>query len=309
MQARRDNPECALEEYEALVDRGDPGLSFHVPFGLGAGSGGSAAPAVTGARPRVAILREQGINGQIEMAAAFDAAGCESVDVHMTDLLEGRADLSGFSGLAACGGFSYGDVLGAGAGWARTVLFHEDLRDMFAAFFARGDTFALGVCNGCQMLSLLTELIPGSAGWPRFLRNRSEQFEACLSTVEILESDSVLLRGMAGARLPVPVAHGEGRVEFGDAGDLARLQAAGRVAARYVDNRGAAAQTYPANPNGSPEGVTALTAAGGRVTILMPHPERVFRTCQLSWRPPAWDAHEFSPWLRMFENARDFARA
>ena len=260
-------------------------------------------------RPRVAILREQGINGQVEMAAAFDAAGCESVDVTMTDLLAHRVDLADFAGLAACGGFSYGDVLGAGAGWANTILFHDDLRAMFATFFEREDTFSLGVCNGCQMMSLLGDVIPGADHWPKFLRNQSEQFEARLSTVEIMESDSVLLRGMAGARIPVPVAHGEGRAEFGKDGDLAKLQQSGRIAARYVDNRGGVATEYPDNPNGSPEGLTALTASDGRVTIMMPHPERVFRNVQLSWRPADWDGREFSPWLRMFENAREFAQA
>jgi phosphoribosylformylglycinamidine synthase len=302
MQERRDDPESARQQYQAILDRQDPGLNFHVPYEFG------AAALITSQRPRVAILREQGINGQLEMAAAFDAAGHESVDVTMTDLLAGRADLADFAGLAACGGFSYGDVLGAGAGWARTILFHEELRAMFSTFFERGDTFALGVCNGCQMMSLLGDVIPGAEHWPRFLRNRSEQFEARLSTVEILDSDSVLLRGMAGARIPVPVAHGEGRVEFGDDGDMAKLQHSGRIAARYVDNRGAVASRYPDNPNGSPGGLTAMTAAGGRVTIMMPHPERVFRTVQLSWRPPEWQGRQFSPWLKMFENARDFAQ-
>ena len=301
MQELRDNPESARQEYDTITDRQDPGLNFDVPYEFG-------SPAVIGdTRPRVAILREQGINGQVEMAAAFDAAGCATVDVTMTDLLAGRADLADFAGLAACGGFSYGDVLGAGAGWANTILFHDNLRAMFTTFFERQDTFALGVCNGCQMMSLLGDVIPGAEHWPRFLRNQSEQFEARFSTVEILESDSVLLRGMAGARIPVAVAHGEGRVVFGDDGDMAQLQQAGRIAARFVDNRGAAAMTYPTNPNGSPEGLTALTAAGGRVTIMMPHPERVFRTVQLSWRPAAWNGRQFSPWLKMFENARDFA--
>lgn len=301
MQEQRDDPESARQEYEAILDRRDPGLNFHVPYEFG------TATIVTDKRPRVAILREQGINGQLEMAAAFDVAGCESVDVTMTDLLAGRADLADFAGLAACGGFSYGDVLGAGAGWARTILFHDELRSMFTTFFERGDTFALGVCNGCQMMSLLGDVIPGAEHWPKFLRNQSEQFEARLSTVEIVESDSVLLRGMAGARIPVPVAHGEGRVEFVNDGDLARLQQSARIAARYVDNRGGAATRYPDNPNGSPDGLTAMTAAGGRVTIMMPHPERVFRTVQLSWRPEDWNGREFGPWLKMFENAREFS--
>ena len=329
MQAQRDDPDCAREEYEALADRADPGLTCRVPFEFGApgharekpestgDTGGPGrtrrvpfefgAPAAIDSRPPVAILREQGVNGQVEMAAAFDAAGCRSVDVTMTDLLAGRADLAGFAGLAACGGFSYGDVLGAGAGWARTILFHDGLRRMFEDFFARGETFTLGVCNGCQMLSLLSELIPGAEGWPRFTGNRSGQFEARLSAVEILPSTSVLLRGMEGARLPVPVAHGEGRAEFGDPADLERLAAGSRVSARFVDGRGAVASAYPANPNGSPEGVTALSSADGRVTIMMPHPERVFRVVQLSWRPPEWEDREFSPWLKMFENAKEFA--
>ena len=301
MQQQRDDPESARQEYETISNRADPGLNFHVPYDFG-------APTIAKEqRPRVAILREQGINGQLEMAAAFDAAGCESVDVTMTDLLASRADLADFAGLAACGGFSYGDVLGAGAGWANTILFDDELRSMFTAFFEREDSFALGVCNGCQMMSLLGDVIPGARHWPRFLRNRSEQFEARLSTVEILESDSVLLRGMAGAKIPVPVAHGEGRVEFLTDTDMAQLQQVGRIAARFVDNHGKVAGGYPVNPNGSPDGLTALTAADGRVTIMMPHPERVFRTVQLSWAPAEWDGREFSPWLKMFENARDFA--
>ena len=329
MADQRDDPDCAREEHEAIADRADPGLTCRVPFEFGApgharekpGSTGDTggpgrtrgvpfefgAPAVVDGRPPVAILREQGVNGQVEMAAAFDAAGCRSLDVTMTDLLAGRADLADFAGLAACGGFSYGDVLGAGAGWARTILFHDGLRRMFETFFARGETFALGVCNGCQMLSLLRELIPGAEGWPRFTHNRSGQFEARLSSVEILPSTSVLLRGMEGARLPVPVAHGEGRAEFDDPADLERLAAGSRVSARFVDGRGAPASAYPANPNGSPEGVTALSSVDGRVTIMMPHPERVFRVVQLSWRPPEWEDREFSPWLRMFENAKEFA--
>ncbi|MCY3735522.1 MAG: phosphoribosylformylglycinamidine synthase [Gemmatimonadaceae bacterium] len=328
MADQRDDPGCAREAYEIIADRADPGLTCRVPFDFGAraherepestgdteGPGRTrgvpfelGAPAVVDGRPPVAILREQGVNGQVEMAAAFDAAGCRSVDVTMTDLLSGRADLADFAGLAACGGFSYGDVLGAGAGWARTILFHDGLRRMFEDFFARGESFALGVCNGCQMLSLLSELIPGAEGWPRFTDNRSGQFEARLSSVEILPSSSVLLRGMEGARLPVAVAHGEGRAEFDDPADLERLAAGSRVSARFVDGRGAVASTYPANPNGSPEGVTALSNADGRVTIMMPHPERVFRVVQLSWRPPEWEDREFSPWLRMFENAKEFA--
>lgn len=301
MQSRRDEPTSALEQYDAILDRDDPGLTLTAPFDFGIARGASER------RPRVAILREQGVNGQVEMAAAFTEAGCDAVDVTMTDLMSGRADLADFAGLAACGGFSYGDVLGAGAGWARSVLHHSRLRDMFGHFFERPETFSLGVCNGCQMFSLLAELIPGTEGWPRFLRNRSEQFEARLSTVAVeADTNSVLLRNMTGARLPVPVAHGEGRAQFATPADAQRLVAAGQVALRYIDNHGAIADRHPANPNGSPEGITAVTSADGRVTIMMPHPERVFRGLQLSWSPAEWREKTFSPWLRMFENGRDF---
>ena len=301
MQAHRDDPDCAREEYEALGDRQDPGLNFHLAHPV--------APTIRGnARPRVAVLREQGITGLVEMAAAFDAAACEAIDVTMTDLLAGRAELSAFHGLAACGGFSYGDVLGAGAGWARSILFHDRLRAQFAAFFARPDTFSLGVCNGCQMLAHLKELIPGAAHWPQFGPNRSEQFEARLATVEVLESRSVLLRGMEGSRLPIAVAHGEGRVQFDDERALERARRQNQLCLRYVDNYGRPAERYPSNPNGSPEGLTAFTSADGRATIMMPHPERVFRNVQLSWRPAAWTGEE-GPWLKLFQNARDFAAA
>jgi phosphoribosylformylglycinamidine synthase len=247
------------------------------------------------------------VNGQVEMAAAFHAAGCDSVDVTMTDLLSGRVALTDFRGLVACGGFSYGDVLGAGAGWARTILFHERLRQEFAAFFRRPDTFSLGVCNGCQMLAHLKELIPGAEDWPRFRRNRSEQFESRYVTVEILESPSVLLRGMAGSRLPIPCAHGEGRVEFASSTDEARVRNGRQACMRFVDNRGTPTERYPLNPNGSPGGLTGLTSLDGRATIVMPHPERVFRNLQLSWRPADWTGEE-SPWLRLFQNGADFAR-
>jgi phosphoribosylformylglycinamidine synthase len=298
MQALRDNPDCAREEFERISDVDDPGLSPVLAFDP---REDVAAPYVnTGARPRVAILREQGVNGQIEMAVAFDKAGFESVDVHMTDILSGRLDLSGFRGLAACGGFSYGDVLGAGGGWARSILFNPRGREAFQAFFEREDSFALGVCNGCQMFSQLKELIPGADQWPRFLRNRSEQFEARLSLVEVAESPSILLAGMAGSRLPVAVAHGEGRAAFED-GDAA---SAPGVALRYVDNRGQVTEHYPENPNGSPAGITGLTSRDGRVTIMMPHPERVVRTVQHSWHPPEWG--EDGPWLRLFRNAREW---
>jgi phosphoribosylformylglycinamidine synthase len=234
------------------------------------------------------------------MAAAFDRAGFACMDVHMSDILSGQVSLADFRGLAACGGFSYGDVLGAGQGWAQTILFHERARDEFASFFAREDSFALGVCNGCQMLASLRDLIPGAEHWPRFARNRSEQFEARLSLVEVTDSPSILLRGMVGSRLPIAVAHGEGRVVF--ASETNHQAARALVALRYIESDGTPAVRYPANPNGSPEGITALTNTDGRVTIMMPHPERLFRTLQYSWHPPAWG--EDGPWLRLFRNAR-----
>ena len=305
MQAQRDDPDCARQEYESKLNFMQPGLS--------AALGGSVAFNViedtasgSGRRPRVAVLREQGINGQVEMAAAFDAGGFQALDVTMTDLIAGRTRLDDYDGLVACGGFSYGDVLGAGAGWARSVLFNDELRRQFSDFFARPDSFSLGVCNGCQMLSLLRELIPGAEDWPRFVRNQSEQFEARLVGVEIVESQSVLLRGMAGFRLPIAVAHGEGRATFGDDADIERLRQRQQVSMRYVDGEGKVTMRYPENPNGSPNGITALTTTDGRVTIMMPHPERVFRNLQLSWRPVDWTG-EYSPWLQLFRNARDFA--
>jgi phosphoribosylformylglycinamidine synthase len=248
----------------------------------------------------VAILREQGVNGQVEMAAAFDLAGFDAYDVHMTDLLAGRRSLAEFKGAVACGGFSYGDVLGAGEGWAKTILFNARLADEFAAFFARPDVFALGVCNGCQMMSSLRDMIPGAAPWPRFVRNRSEQFEARYVLLEVARSPSLFFAGMADSRLPVATAHGEGRAEFRDAAALAAAQPL--VALRFVDHRGAATDVYPYNPNGSPGGVTGLTTPDGRFTILMPHPERVHRSAQMSWHPDGWG--DASPWMRMFRNAR-----
>ena len=244
------------------------------------------------------------MNGQVEMAAAFDRAGFEAVDVHMSDLLEGRTTLAGYRGLAACGGFSYGDVLGAGEGWAKSILFNARAREELTRYFMRPDTFTLGVCNGCQMLSNLHELIPGAVGWPRFVRNRSEQFEARLALVEVLESPSVLLRGMAGSRLPIAVAHGEGRAEFQDPAQPLALLERQLIPARYVDHRGRPTEHYPENPNGSPCGITALTTPDGRVTLLMPHPERVFRSVQLSFRPKGLG--EDGPWMRLFRNARVF---
>ena len=292
----RDNPDTALEEYDALLDTEDPGLSVQVGFDP---AEDIAAPMIaTGVRPRVAILRDQGVNGQIEMAAAFDRAGFDTFDVHTTDLVAGRHRLADFQGLAACGGFAYGDVLGAGTGWARSILFNAALAEQFSNFFNRPDTFSLGVCNGCQMLSQLKAIIPGAGHWPRFVRNLSEQYEARLSMVEILESPSILLADMAGSRLPIVVAHGEGRAQFSGGQPVPEAHAA----MRFVTNAGQVAARYPANPNGTPEGLTAFTSADGRATIMMPHPERVFRSIQMSWREPSLG--EDSPWLRVFRNAR-----
>jgi len=287
MQTLRDNPECAREEYDRIIELEDPGLSVSLTFKE------KDAFVSRSARPRIAILREQGVNGQVEMAAAFDRAGFESVDVHMTDLIAGRATLEGFKGFAAGGGFSYGDVLGGGQGWAKTILFNARARDEFERFFARRDSFALGACNGCQMMAALRSLIPGAAGWPLFVRNRSEQFEARLVLVEIVESPSILFAGMAGSRIPIATAHGEGR---------ASSENPSVVCMRYVDNRGEPTETYPYNPSGSPQGITGLTTPEGRFTIVMPHPERVFRNVQMSWAPPG--SGEDSPWMRIFRNAR-----
>jgi len=298
MQTLRDNPDCAAEEYARIADKVDPGLHAELSFDP---EDDIAAPFIeSSARPRLAILREQGVNGQVEMAAAFHAAGFECVDLHMSDIISGRVTLDGFVGLAACGGFSYGDVLGAGEGWAKSILFNPRARDQFHAYFERPDTFALGVCNGCQMLSNLRELIPGAAHWPHFVRNRSEQFEARTLMAEVLETPSILLAGMAGSRMPIVVAHGEGRAEFRD-GDHLR-SAGNRVALRFVENVGGIADRYPANPNGSPLGITGLTNQDGRVTVMMPHPERVFRTIQYSWRRDDWG--DDGSWMRLFRNAR-----
>jgi phosphoribosylformylglycinamidine synthase len=296
MQMLRDNPAVVAQEYAALADAADPGIAPHLTFDP---ADDVAAPLIaTGARPRVAILREQGVNGQVEMAAAFDRAGFTAIDVHMSDLQSGRVALRDFAGVAACGGFSYGDVLGGGAGWAKAILYNPRARDEFAAFFARADSFALGVCNGCQMMAHLAPLIPGAGAWPRFSRNRGEQFEARLTTIEVLASPSLFFAGMAGSRLPVPTAHAEGCADFTQQGDAARALAT----LRYVDNRGQPTEAYPYNPNGSAGGVNGYTTADGRFTILMPHPERVFRTVQHSWVPAGWG--EDGPWLRMFRNAR-----
>jgi phosphoribosylformylglycinamidine synthase len=298
MQALRDNPDCATEEHARIGDAGDPGLHADLTFDP---EEDIAAPFILrGVRPRLAVLREQGVNGQVEMATAFHQAGFACVDVHMSDIIAGRVELEGFLGLVACGGFSYGDVLGAGEGWAKSILFNPRARDQFQAWFARRDTFALGVCNGCQMLSNLRELIPGAGHWPHFVRNRSEQFEARTLLVEVLETPSILLAGMAGSRMPIAVAHGEGRAEFRD-GDHLR-SAGSRVVLRYVENAGGIAERYPANPNGSPLGIAGLTSRDGRVTIMMPHPERVFRAVQHSWRPDGWG--DDGPLMRLFRNAR-----
>ncbi len=296
MQALRDNPVCATEEFDLILDAKDPGISPQLSFDLNENT--AAAFIASNIRPKMAILREQGVNGQIEMAAAFDHAGFSSVDVHMSDILSGRVSLKDFKGLVACGGFSYGDVLGAGEGWAKTILFNSKARDEFSAFFARDDSLALGVCNGCQMMSNIKRLIPGAEHWPHFVRNLSEQFEARFSSVEVLESPSLFLQGMAGSRMPVAVAHGEGRAEFKDGATLTDSH----QTLRFVDHYGKATETYPLNPNGSARGATGFTTDDGRVTIMMPHPERVFRTVQHSWYPQGWD--EDSPWMRMFRNAR-----
>ncbi|QGU32674.1 phosphoribosylformylglycinamidine synthase [Thermochromatium tepidum] len=297
IQSQRDDPECAAEAF-ARISEPDPGLNAVLTFDP---EDDIAMPYIErGVRPPLAILREQGVNGQIEMAAAFHAAGFACVDVHLSDIIAGRVDLANFCGLVACGGFSYGDVLGAGEGWAKTILFNSRARDQFQAFFARTDTFAFGVCNGCQMLSNLRELIPGADHWPRFVRNRSEQFEARTLMVRVEPTPSVLLTGMAGSRMPIAVAHGEGRAEFRDPDHLATAEP--WVVVRYVENDGRVAERYPANPNGSPNGIAGLTTTDGRVTILMPHPERVFRTVQHSWHPDDWG--QDGPWMRLFRNAR-----
>jgi len=297
IQALRDNPATALEEFDQILNDDDPGLNAALSFDA---NDDIARPYRGIAGPRVAVLREQGVNSQYEMAAAFVRAGFVAVDVHMSDLLSGRDNLGNYQGLVACGGFSFGDVLGAGGGWAKSVLYHAAVRDQFADFFARADTFALGVCNGCQMMSHLRELIPGAAHWPRFLRNKSEQFEARLSLVEVLQSPSIFLEGMAGSRMPIATSHGEGRVNFVHESD--RYMASHMIAVRYVDNFGNVADKYPANPNGSLDGICGLSNEDGRVTIMMPHPERVVRTVQNSWHPEEWG--EDGPWMRMFRNAR-----
>jgi len=301
MQSLRDNPECAEQEFQSIV-QANPGLSANLSFDV---NDDISAPYLNkGTRPKVAVLREQGVNGHVEMAAAFDRAGFEATDVHMSDILAGRISLDAFKGLVACGGFSYGDVLGAGEGWAKTILFNAIARDQFTAFFERNDAFSLGVCNGCQMMSNLKSLIPGTDHWPHFGRNQSEQFEARFSLVKIEETPSIMLAGMAGSHLPVAIAHGEGRAEFSSDTAANTCDTSGLVSLRYVDNSIQPTQQYPANPNGSTAAIASVTSSDGRSTIMMPHPERVYRAVANSWKPAEWQ--EDGAWLRLFRNARVF---
>jgi phosphoribosylformylglycinamidine synthase len=311
---QRDNPAGADAEHAAAGDLADPGLHVLLPppqpSPKGGGSdlspppppregwGGGTSAALNLARPKIAILREQGVNSHVEMAYCFTEAGFDAYDVHMTDLQSGRARLQDFKGFVACGGFSYGDTLGAGIGWARSITFNSQLADQFKAFFGRDDTFALGVCNGCQMLAELADIVPGAQAWPRFTTNRSERYEARLSQVEVLESPSLFFAGMAGSRLPIAVAHGEGYANFDQRGDSGNVIAA----MRFTDHHGKPTEAYPFNPNGSPGGLTAVTTADGRFTAMMPHPERVFRNIQMSWTPG--DLDSFSPWMQIWRNAR-----
>jgi phosphoribosylformylglycinamidine synthase len=300
LQCLRDNSACAKEEFDALLDPDDPGLTVKSSFDLNVDI---AAPYINvGSKPRVAILREQGVNGQLEMGAAFDRAHFESVDVHMTDLIAGRQTLGNFNLFAACGGFSYGDVLGAGGGWAKTILFNGSLRDQFASFFDRKDTLAFGVCNGCQMMSHLTELIPGTENWPKFFRNKSEQFEGRFSLIKVDGDSSVFFNGMKGSQFPIAVAHGEGKAVFDSEETASALKQSGNITLRYIDNYGEIAEQYPANPNGSIDGIAGVCNDDGRVSIMMPHPERVFRASQNSWHPNSW--RDDAPSMRIFRNAR-----
>ena len=292
---QRDNPANADAEHAAAGEPTDPGLHVHLTFDA---ANNVAAPYLNLAKPKVAILREQGVNSHIEMAYAFTEAGFEAYDVHMTDLQTGRVQLEDFKGVVACGGFSYGDTLGAGIGWARSITFNPVLAAQFQGFFGRTDTFGLGVCNGCQMFAELADIIPGAQDWPRFTTNQSERFEARLSLVEVLESPSLFLQGMAGSRLPIAVAHGEGYANFKYRGNADKAIAA----MRYVDNHGRATEQYPFNPNGSAGGLTAVTTADGRFTAMMPHPERVFRNVQMSWTSE--DKAQYSGWMRIWRNAR-----
>ncbi|PCH60469.1 MAG: phosphoribosylformylglycinamidine synthase, partial [SAR86 cluster bacterium] len=300
IQTLRDNSQCAQQEFDALLDSADPGLQVDLNFDV---NEDITAPYINvNTRPRVAVLREQGVNGQIEMAAVFERAQFDAVDVHMTDIIEGRIKLADFNTLVACGGFSYGDVLGAGGGWAKSILFNDDVRSQFEHFFRRDNTLSLGVCNGCQMMSLLADLIPGSQHWPRFVRNASEQFEGRVSLVKVLPSASVFLAPMQGSIFPIAVAHGEGRAQFQQPDDQGILTESNKIALSYVDNYGQATQQYPANPNGSLQSIASVCSEDGRVTIMMPHPERVFRASQNSWHPDDW--REDAATMRMFRNAR-----
>lgn len=310
MQSLRDNPDCAKQEYESLLDELNTGLRVEPVFSIEEVENFHTSAVYinsTKVRPKIAILREQGVNGHNEMAFAFDRVGFEAVDLHMTDLLNEYIDLSGFSGLVACGGFSYGDVLGAGTGWAKSILYNPRLKEQFTEFFERRETFTLGICNGCQMISQLKDIIPGASHWPEFKRNQSEQFEARLVNVEVLDSPSIFFKGMEGSLLPIPVAHGEGRADFSETGDLAQCVINNQVSMRYTDYNKQATEAYPYNPNGSPYGSTGFTTTDGRATILMPHPERCFRSVQMSYRAPNVFRGEAGPWLKMFQNARLFA--
>ena len=297
IQSLRDNPETAKSEYLYDIDSErtgiKPSLSFEIPSNF----------SINKTKPRLAILREQGINGQVEMAAAFHRVGFDCIDLHMTDLISGDSLLNDFQGLVACGGFSYGDVLGAGGGWATNILYNQALKDQFQQFFSNEEVFSLGICNGCQTLSLLSSLIPGTDSWPRFKRNNSEKFEARLSQVLIKESPSIFFKDMAGSLMPIPVAHGEGRAELSDV-DFSGLISENLNPIVYSDDEGQITESYPENPNGSPSGIAGVTNKSGRVTIMMPHPERAFLTSQYSWHPKDWE--EYGPWIKFFDNAKDF---
>jgi phosphoribosylformylglycinamidine synthase len=302
MQSLRDNPQSAEQEHALRGDNKNPGLHARLSYDL---NQDVSAPYINkGRKPKIAILREQGVNSHVEMAAAFNRAGFDAIDVHMSDLVTKRKQLNDFKGLVACGGFSFGDVLGAGEGWAKSILYNTYLRDIFAEYFANTDTFSLGVCNGCQMLSNLKTLIPGAEHWPHFVQNESARFEARVAMVEIQDSPSIFLNGMHGSRMPIAVSHGEGHALFASSKQLASLEEQNLVAMRFVDNYAKVTQQYPANPNGSVNGITGLSSSDGRATIMMPHPERVFRAVNNSWRDPSWG--EDSPWMRMFRNARVF---
>ena len=300
MQRLRDNPECADQEFEAKKATDNKGLSAHLTYDV---NEDIAAPYISkGVKPKVAVLREQGVNSHVEMAAAFDRAGFAAIDVHMSDLMAGRYNLNDFNAMVACGGFSYGDVLGAGGGWAKSILFNPQLRDQFSQFFANENTLSLGVCNGCQFISTLAEIIPGAENWPRIVRNKSERFEARAAMVKINDTNSLWFKGMAGSHMPIAVSHGEGRVEFKTPENLTALQAQNLIVAQYIDNHLNVTETYPANPNGSALGITAISNIDGRIAAMMPHPERVFRAVSNSWYPEDW--YEDGAWMRIFRNAR-----